>query len=75
LFGYLSSGGVPAVLGSARLCIEPNCVRLDVRATARAPNSEAVLDRLRLLAVIVGGRRSEIVVVEERSKSESRLSG
>jgi len=67
LLAYRFSGGVPAVLASARLRIEPHCVRLEVGATARAPDSEVVVDRLKLLAAAIGVRRSEIVVVEEKS--------
>ena len=67
LLAYRFSGGVPAVLASARLRIEPQCVRLEVGATARAPDSEVVVDRLKLLAAAIGVRRSEIVVVEEKS--------
>ena len=67
LLAYRFSGGVPAVLASARLCIGPDCVRLEVGAAARAPDSEVVADRLKLLAAAIGVRRSEIVVVEEKS--------
>ena len=56
------SGGVPAVLASARLHIEADCVRLEVTAAAHAPDSEVVGDRLKLLAAAIGVRRSEIVV-------------
>ncbi len=52
---------------SARPCIEPDCVRLEVAAAARAPDSEVVVERLKLLAAAIGVRRSEIVVVEEKS--------
>jgi exopolyphosphatase/guanosine-5'-triphosphate,3'-diphosphate pyrophosphatase len=64
LLAYRFSGGVPAVLSSARLRIEPDTVRLEVAAAARAPDSEVVGDRLKLLANALGVRRSEIVVVE-----------
>jgi exopolyphosphatase/guanosine-5'-triphosphate,3'-diphosphate pyrophosphatase len=59
---YRFSGGVPAALASARLHIEADCVRLEVAAAARAPDSEVVGDRLKLLAAAIGVRRSEIVV-------------
>ena len=61
---YRFSGGVPAVLASAKLRIEPDVVRLEVAAAARAPDSEVVGERLKLLASALGVRRSEIVVVE-----------
>jgi exopolyphosphatase / guanosine-5'-triphosphate,3'-diphosphate pyrophosphatase len=62
LLAYRFSGGVPAVLASAHLSIESDCVRLKVGAAARAPDSEVVNDRLKLLATAIGVRRSEIVV-------------
>ena len=65
LLAYRFSGGVPAVLASARLRIESDCIRLEVGASARAPDSEVVGDRLKLLAAAIGVRRSEIVVVEK----------
>ena len=64
---YRFSGGVPAVLAGAHLSVESDCVRLEVGAAARAPDSEVVGDRLKLLATAIGVRRSEIVVVAERS--------
>jgi exopolyphosphatase/guanosine-5'-triphosphate,3'-diphosphate pyrophosphatase len=64
LLAYRFSGGVPAVLASARLHIEADCVRLEVAAAAHAPDSEVVGDRLKLLAAAIGVRRSEIVVTE-----------
>jgi len=63
LLAYRFSGGVPAVLASARLNIEPDRVLLEVAAAARAPDSEVVADRLKLLAASLGVRRSEIVVI------------
>jgi exopolyphosphatase/guanosine-5'-triphosphate,3'-diphosphate pyrophosphatase len=63
--GYRFSGAVPAVLASARLRLDPDCVRLEVSAAARAPDSEVVTDRLRWLAAAVGAKRTEIVVREE----------
>ncbi len=65
LLAYRFSGAVPAVLASARLHIEADCLRLEVASAARAPDSEVVNDRLRLLASAVGVRRSEIVVTDE----------
>ncbi|HXE26043.1 MAG TPA: hypothetical protein VN637_14245, partial [Roseiarcus sp.] len=61
LLAYRFSGGVPAVLKSARLRIEPNGVRLEVAAAARAPDSEVVSERLKLLASAIGVKRSEVV--------------
>jgi exopolyphosphatase / guanosine-5'-triphosphate,3'-diphosphate pyrophosphatase len=64
LLGYRFSGGVPAVLKSARLRIEPDRVRLEVAAAARAPDSEVVSDRLKLLAGAIGVKRSEVVDID-----------
>src|SRR5271167_2227762 len=65
LLAYRFSGGVPAVLAGARLQIEADCVRLEVAAAARAPDSEVVGERLKLLAAAIGVRRSEIVVTAD----------
>jgi exopolyphosphatase/guanosine-5'-triphosphate,3'-diphosphate pyrophosphatase len=62
LLAYRFSGGAVAVLASARLRVEPDCMRLEVTSAARAPDSEVVLDRLKLLAAAIGVRHSEIVV-------------
>ncbi len=62
---YRFSGGARSVLKGARLAIEPDCVRLEVGAHARAPDSETVNERLALLAAALGARRSEIVVTDE----------
>ena len=64
LLAYRFSGGVPAVLESARLRIEPDRVRLEVAAAARAPDSEVVSDRLKLLASAIGVKRSEVVDID-----------
>jgi len=63
LLGYRLSGSVPEILESARLQIEAKKVRLQVRPTARVPESEVVADRLALLATAAGVRRTEIVEV------------
>ncbi len=63
LLAYRFSGVVPEVLAGARLCIEPDRVRLEVGAAARAPDSEVVGDRLKMLAAAIGVRSAEIVVV------------
>ncbi|MGO9759633.1 MAG: exopolyphosphatase [Roseiarcus sp.] len=65
LLAYRFSGGAPAMLAGARLVFKPDCVRLEVAAAARAPDSEVVGDRLKLLAAALGVRRSEIVVAEQ----------
>ena len=62
---YRFSGVVPAVLASARLRVESDCVRLEVSSAARAPDSEVVVDRLRWLAAAIGVKRTEIVVRDE----------
>ena len=41
--------------------MDPNCVRLEVAAAARAPDSEVVSERLKLFASAVGVKRSEVV--------------
>ena len=61
LLGYRVSGGVPDILASARLRIEPDLVRLAIGKVARVPDSEVVGDRLGLVASAVGARRIEIV--------------
>jgi exopolyphosphatase/guanosine-5'-triphosphate,3'-diphosphate pyrophosphatase len=63
LLGYRISGGVPAILECARLSIEADCVRLEVGAAARVPDSEVVMSRLKLLADAAGIRRTEIAEV------------
>ena len=65
LLAYRFSGVVPAVLASARLRLESDCVRLEVASAARAPDSEVVVDRLRWLASAIGVKRTEIVVKDE----------
>ena len=64
LLAYRFSGGVPAVLESARLRIDARCVRLEVAAAARAPDSEVVTDRLKLLASAIGVKLSEVVDID-----------
>ena len=73
LLAYRFSGVVPAVLASARLRLESDCLRLEVASAARAPDSEVVVDRLRWLASAIGVKRTEIVVKDEPSRpSEAR---
>ena len=59
--GYRISGGVPEILAGARLQIGADVVRLEVGRVGRVPDSEVVGDRLRLLAAVIGVRRTEIV--------------
>jgi exopolyphosphatase / guanosine-5'-triphosphate,3'-diphosphate pyrophosphatase len=49
------------------LRIDPNCVRLEVTKAARAPDSEVVSERLKLLASAIGAKRSEVVEIEAPS--------
>jgi exopolyphosphatase/guanosine-5'-triphosphate,3'-diphosphate pyrophosphatase len=63
LLGYRFSGGVSEILAGARLDVRADLIRLEVGATARAPDSEVVGDRLKLLASAIGVRRTEIVEV------------
>jgi exopolyphosphatase / guanosine-5'-triphosphate,3'-diphosphate pyrophosphatase len=65
LLAYRFSGGVPAVLQSARLRIDPECVRLEVAAAARAPDSEVVVERLKLLAGAIGVKCSKVVDIDD----------
>jgi exopolyphosphatase/guanosine-5'-triphosphate,3'-diphosphate pyrophosphatase len=44
--------------------VESNGVRLEVAAAARAPDSEVVSDRLKLLANALGVKRSEVVDID-----------
>jgi len=67
LLAYRFSGSVASVLATARLNIEPDCVRLEVASAARAPDSEVVNDRLKLLAAAIGVRRSEIVATDAQA--------
>lgn len=54
LVGYRFSGSVPEILEGSRLVLERARVVLQVGAAARAPDSEALLARLRLLARAAG---------------------
>jgi exopolyphosphatase/guanosine-5'-triphosphate,3'-diphosphate pyrophosphatase len=56
LLAYRISGGVPSILESARLTIEPDRLTLTADA-ARAPDSEVVGDRLKLLATAIGVKK------------------
>jgi exopolyphosphatase/guanosine-5'-triphosphate,3'-diphosphate pyrophosphatase len=59
LVAYRIAGGVPSILESASLKIEPDRVVLAADA-ARAPDSEVVGDRLKLLAAALGVRKWEV---------------
>jgi exopolyphosphatase / guanosine-5'-triphosphate,3'-diphosphate pyrophosphatase len=63
LLGYRISGAVPDILEGARLVIGTDCVRLEVGAAARVPDSEVVTSRLQLLASAAGIGRIEIAEV------------
>jgi exopolyphosphatase/guanosine-5'-triphosphate,3'-diphosphate pyrophosphatase len=63
LLGYRISGAVPDILEGARLVIGTDCVRLEVGAAARVPDSEVVASRLQLLANAAGIGRIEITEV------------
>jgi exopolyphosphatase/guanosine-5'-triphosphate,3'-diphosphate pyrophosphatase len=63
LLGYRISGSVPSILDGARLRIAADAVRLEVAASVRVPDSEVVLDRLRLVAAALGVKRTEVVEV------------
>lgn len=65
LLAYRLSGGMPTVLASSRVVIGPNRLRLEVGRSARVPDSEAVSERLSLLAAAAGLRRFEITELAE----------
>jgi len=72
LLAYRFSGGVPALLATARLRLDADRVRLEVGSAARAPDSDVVAERLRLLASAMGVRRSEIVVADDAPRTPTR---
>ena len=72
LLAYRFSGGVPALLAGARLRLDADSVRLEVGSAARAPDSDAVAERLRLLASAIGVKRSEIVVADDAPRAPGR---
>jgi exopolyphosphatase/guanosine-5'-triphosphate,3'-diphosphate pyrophosphatase len=61
LLGHRFSASVPEILDQARLRITATAVRLEVRPTARIPDSDAVQSRLRQLARVCGVENAEIV--------------
>jgi exopolyphosphatase/guanosine-5'-triphosphate,3'-diphosphate pyrophosphatase len=60
LLAYRFSGSVPEVLAGSRLKISGDTLRLEVDAATRVPDSEVVLDRLKLLAQALEIRRYEV---------------
>ena len=64
LLAYRLSGGTPAVLADSRLSIEPNRLRLEVGHSARIPDSEAVGERLSMLAAALGLKTFKIIVMD-----------
>jgi exopolyphosphatase/guanosine-5'-triphosphate,3'-diphosphate pyrophosphatase len=65
LLGYRLSGGMPAVLAGSRLLVEPDGLRLAVSPAARVPDSEAVSERLALLAAALGARRFTVAELDD----------
>lgn len=70
LLAYRLSGGTPAVLANSRLLIAHGRLRLEVERAARVPDSEAVAERLSLLAAVLKAKSVEIV---ERETGHSLL--
>ena len=62
LVAYRFSGSVPEILTTSRLVLAPDKVTLQVDAAARAPDSEALMSRLRLLGKATGV--SEVTIEE-----------
>ena len=57
---YRLSAGMPQVLAASRLRIEADGINLQVADVARVPDSEAVVDRVKLLAAAVGVQKYRI---------------
>ena len=64
LLAYRLSGGTPSVLAGSRLSLSPHRLRLDVCHSARVPDSEAVSERLSLLASTLGIKAFEVTVTD-----------
>ncbi|MDX8464656.1 exopolyphosphatase [Mesorhizobium sp. VK23B] len=64
LLGYRLSGGTPSVLVNSRLLVGPKRLRLEVGQAARVPDSEAVAERLSLLAAAMKVKSIEITQIE-----------
>ena len=60
LLGHRFSGSVPEILDAARLRIDSEAVRIEVRRSASVPDSDAVRTRLKQFAKAAGLRRTEI---------------
>ncbi|MCW6507521.1 Ppx/GppA family phosphatase [Lichenifustis flavocetrariae] len=63
---YRLSAGMPKVLAGSRLRIDADCVHLQVGDAARVPDSEAVMDRMKLLANAIGIKRFTIETLAEQ---------
>lgn len=61
LVAYRFSGSAPDVLARSRLSVQSKRLRLEVDANARAPDSEVVGSRLKLLSAAMGLRRFEVI--------------
>ncbi|MDX7953950.1 Ppx/GppA family phosphatase [Lichenihabitans sp. Uapishka_5] len=57
---YRISAGMPPVLAGSRLTVASDCVHLAVGEAARVPDSEAVADRLKLLASAIGLKKFRV---------------
>ncbi len=64
LLAYRLSGGTPTVLANSRLQIDGDRLRLEVGKAARVPDSEAVGERLTLLAAALNIKTLEIAELE-----------
>ena len=64
---YRISAGMPKVLAGSRLMIGSDSVHLAVGAAVRVPDSEAVADRLRLLAGAVGVKKFRVETLGDAS--------
>ena len=63
---YRLSAGMPRVLDASRLRIDSDTIRLEVGGAARVPDSEAVNDRLKLLAAAIGMDRFKVEALPEQ---------
>jgi len=64
LLGHRFSASVPEILEHARLKVDADAVRLEVRDPESVPDSEAVQSRLRQLAKAVGVDGAEVIDAE-----------
>ena len=72
LLAYRLSGGTPSVLDNSRLTIGTNRLRLEVGQAARVPDSEAVGERLSLLASTIGVKSFEVAVLDAGATAHRR---